>query len=182
MSKFVKNLIRDHIGSRLEGVNDALVVDVVGLDSNTTVALRKEFRQRNCELMVVKNSLAKRATEGTPLGVAFEGVEGSAAVLWGGEDIVSLAKALVEITKDKKYEELKTHGGVMDGGRLTAEMVKQVSKWPSREEQLSILMGQVLSPGATLVGQLNAAGANLSSQIKQLGEDQDDAGAEAATE
>jgi len=178
MSKYVKNLIADHISSRLEGVNDALVVDVIGLDSNSTVALRKEFREKNCELMVVKNSLAKRATEGTPLGAAFEGVEGSAAVLWGSEDIVSLAKALVEITKKNEYEDVRTHGGVMDGGHMSAEMVKEVSKWPSREEQLSLLMGQVLSPGATLVGQLAAAGANLASQIKQHSE-REEGGAEA---
>jgi len=58
----------------------------------------------------------------------------------------------------------------MDGGRLSAEQVKQVSKWPSRQEQLSILLGQILSPGANLVSQLTSVGGALASQIKEKAE------------
>ena len=46
----------------------------------------------------------------------------------------------------------------------------EVSKWPTRLEQLSLLMGQILSPGATLSSQLISAGGALASQIKQHGE------------
>ena len=49
----------------------------------------------------------------------------------------------------------------MDGAKLSADEVKKVSKWPSRAEQLSILVGQILSPGATLSAQLLGAGAKL---------------------
>ena len=58
----------------------------------------------------------------------------------------------------------------MDGERLDAEQVERVSKWPSRVEQLSLLLGQILSPGAMLVSQLNSAGGALASQIEQRGE------------
>ena len=58
----------------------------------------------------------------------------------------------------------------MDGERLTAPQVEQVSKWPSRTEQLSILLGQILSPGAMLASQLNSVGGALASQIEQKGE------------
>ncbi len=52
--------------------------------------------------MVVKNSLARRATEGTSLSTAFEGIEGSHAVLWGAEDFVSLVKEVNELDKDEE--------------------------------------------------------------------------------
>jgi len=68
------------------------------------------------------------------------------------------------------FEPFAARGGVMDGGRLTAEQVRAVSKWPSRQEQLSILSGQILSPGAMLASQLISAGGALASQIKQKGE------------
>ena len=55
-------------------------------------------------------------------------------------------------------------------GQLTAEEVKEVSKWPSREEQLSLLMGQILGPGATLSAQLLGPGKLVASQVKQKGE------------
>ena len=46
----------------------------------------------------------------------------------------------------------------MDGAALSADQVRQVSKWPSRQEQLSILLGQILAPGANLVSQLTSVG------------------------
>ncbi len=171
MSKYVKNLLTETIRKRLEGVESALVVNVVGLNAGQDYLLRKELRAKNINLMVVRNSLARRATEGTLLGPAFEGLDGSAAVLWGGEDIVSLAKEVVRITKDKQFEGFTPRGGAMDGQKLSAEDIEKVSKWPSRAEQLSILVGQILSPGANLVSQLTSAGGALASQIKQKAEE-----------
>lgn len=170
MSKFVKNLISDDLRKRLEGVENALLVSVAGLDANKNFRLRKTLREKNISLVVVKNSLARRATEGTPLAPAFEEMEGSLAVVWGAEDVVSLAKEITRLASDKQFEPFSARGGVMDGGRLTAEQVRAVSKWPSRQEQLSILSGQILSPGAMLASQLISAGGALASQIKQKAE------------
>jgi large subunit ribosomal protein L10 len=173
MSKFVKNLICDDLRKRLDGVENALLVSVAGLDAIKNSRLRKTLRDKNINLMVVKNSLARRATEGTPLAAAFEVMEGSLAVVWGAEDIVSLAKQITALTGEKQYEPFAARGGVMDGSRLSAEQVTAVSKWPSRQEQLSILVGQMLSPGATLAAQLTGGGASLASQIKQKGEEKE---------
>lgn len=173
MSKYVKQLMTDELKHRWEGVQDALLVDVAKLEANDAVALRRRLREKGVSLMVVKNSLALRATEGTSLAAAFEGIEGTHAVAWGAEDIVSLAKEVVAATEDATYEAFETRGGVMDGARLSAEEVKQVSKWPSRTEQLSILMGQILGPGMTLNAQLLGPGASLGSQIKQKGEEEE---------
>ena len=173
MSKFVKDLVTDQLKQELSGVQDLLLVNVVGLTANRTSALRKALREKNIKLMVVKNSLARRATEGTQLAPAFEGSEGTLAMVWGASDIVALAKEVVKLASDKEYELFQARGGVMDGAKLKAEEVAQVSKWPSREEQLSLLLGQILSPGAKLSSQLISAGGALASQIKQKGEGDD---------
>jgi large subunit ribosomal protein L10 len=120
--------------------------------------------------MVVKNSLAARATEGTVLAPAFEGATGTLAVVWGAEDIVSLAKQITKLAADPAYPKLETRGGVMEGGALTAQGVDQISKWKSRTEQLSVLVGQILSPGSKLSSQLRGPGGKLASQIKKKGE------------
>ncbi len=173
MSKYVKDLITKDLSSRLEGVNDAVLVNVIGIDSNSTVKLRKEFREKNINLMVVKNSLVRRATEGTPLAAAFEGVVGTLAVVWGAEDFVSLVKEVDQLDKDEgDYERFETRGGVMDGEQLSAERVKEISKWPSRQEQLSLLVGQILAPGANLLSQIAAPGGALASQIEQKSKDE----------
>jgi len=173
MSKYVKNLITDHLRERLQGVNDALLVNVIGLDANANNRLRTELESKDINLLVVKNSLAARATAGTPLGPMFEGLTGTAAVCWGSEDIVSLAKEVIRLVKDKEYEALAARGGVMDGERLDVDKVTEVSKWPSRTEQLSLLLGQILSPGANLVSQLTSPAATLAGQIDQRAEEEE---------
>ena len=73
MSKVIKNLVSEHYRGRLNGVNDLLLVNVIGMDANGVSSLRRKLREQNIQLMVVKNSLAARATEGTVLAPAFEG-------------------------------------------------------------------------------------------------------------
>ncbi|MGD9721892.1 MAG: 50S ribosomal protein L10 [Pirellulales bacterium] len=182
MSKLVKDLVRDQLQRELDGVSDLLLVNVVGLTANRAAALRRSLRQKNIKLMVVKNSQARRATEGTALAPAFEGSKGTLAMVWGSSDIVSLAKEVVRLAGDKEFEAFRARGGVMDGTRLASDEVERISKWPSREEQISILLGQILSPGAKLASQLISCGGALASQIKQHGEGEESGGESASGE
>ena len=172
MSKQLKNLIAAEIGHRLAGVSDALLVNVIGMNSLSTYNLRKELRGKNIQLLVVKSSLAGRATEGTPLGQAFAEGEGSLAVVWGADDFVSLAKEVVGLQKKPEFEKFQARGGLMDGEKLTAEKVGEVSKWPNRVGQIGLLMGQMLSPGGQLLSQLESVGGALASQIEQKSKDE----------
>lgn len=173
MSKYVKQLVTDEIKHRLANVSDALLVNVIGMNTDNTYALRKKLREKNIQLLVIKNSLARRATEGTALAPAFEGAQGTLALCWGASDFVQLAKEITDIEKIPQFDKLQTRGGVMDREQLTAERVKEISKWPSRTEQLSMLLGQILSPGATLLSQISGPGGALLSQVKQKGEGDD---------
>jgi large subunit ribosomal protein L10 len=183
MSKYVKNLIADDLRQRLQNVHDALLVNMVGLNANANTRLRKELRGKNIHVLVIKNSMAARATEGTSLAPLFQDLGGTAALCWGAEDIVSLAKEITKLARDDKNAPFATRAGVMDGERLDAAQVEQVSKWPNRTEQLSILLGQILSPGAMLSSQLISVGGALASQIEQKAEaaEEGEKPAEAAT-
>ena len=173
MSKYVKELLSNEISNRLEGVTDCVLANVIGLDANTNVALRKRLREKDIRLLVVKNSLAQRATEGTVLAPVFEGITGTNAVLWGAEDFVSLVKEVEDLNKDEEFDDFKTRGGIMDGEPLSPERVTEISKWPSRAEQLSLLVGQILGPGSQLAAQLTGPGSALASQVKQKAEDEE---------
>ena len=164
MSKYVKELVTRDIRRRLEGVDDAVLVSCVGMDANTTNELRGELDKKDIHMLVVKNSLARRATEGTQLAAAFEGAAGQVGICWGSTDFVSLVKELVEL------DNFVAGGGVMDGEKLDADGLKAVSKWPSRQEQISMLVGQILGPGAQISGALLGPGKTLNSQIKKKGE------------
>ncbi len=171
MSKAVKDLVISGLSKRLEGVNDCVLVDVIGMEANDTCALRKRLRDKNISLTVVKNGLARRATEGTPLAPAFEQMEGSLAVCWGGDDFIDLVKEVTELDKSDEFDKFEARGGVMDGESLTSDKVKEISKWPNRVEQLSLLAGQIMGPGSTLAAQLNGPGGTLVGQIKSKSEE-----------
>ena len=172
MSKLVKNLLAKDLSNRLDGVEDCVLANVIGMDANSTSALRKRLREKGIGMMVVKNSLAQRATEGSSLAPAFEGISGTHAVLWGADDFVSLVKEVTELSKDGEgFEVFETRGGAMDGVQLTPEKVLEISKWPNRAEQLSMLVGQIMGPGAQLAAQLNGPGGALVSQVKSKSEE-----------
>ena len=169
MSKYVKDLLTKDLAGRLDGVEECIVADVIGMNANSTSDLRKRLRTKGIRLMVVKNSLARRAFEGKALAPAFEGIDGTAAVMWGAEDFVTLVKEAVALDKDEEeFEKFTARGGVMDGEQMDAAAVARVSKWPSRSDQLSMLVGQLLGPGATLAAQLKGPGGTLAAQVKTI--------------
>ncbi len=176
MSKVVKKLVSRDISSRLKGVNDAIVANIVGMTGEENYNIRKTLRDQGIGLMVVKRTMAARATDGTSLRPAFDKQAGSMAVIWGCEDFVSLTRTITKLVNSGQFPKLEIKGGVMDGDALTADQVKKVSKWPSRQEQISLLVGQILSPGATLSGQLVGPARKIAGQVKKLIENQEKTG------
>lgn len=172
MSKFVKEMMTDDLVAKWDGVEELVMVNVVGMEANATVELRKRFREKNISLMVIKNSLARRAATDTTLAPAFEGASGAQAVVWGAEDVVALAKEVMDVAGDKAFENFEPTGGVLDGAKLSPADVVAVSKWPTRSEMLSTISGQIMGPAMTLSAQLLGPGKLLASQVKQKGEEE----------
>ncbi|MEC8558287.1 MAG: 50S ribosomal protein L10 [Planctomycetota bacterium] len=169
MSKYVKNLLAEDIKSRLEGVEDAIIADVIAMDSDASFRIRKHFREKGISMLVVKRSIANRASEETKLRPLFEQKQGSIAVIWGCEDFVSLAKEVAAVCKDEDgFPNFVLKGGVMDGDGMDAAKVMEVSKWPNRQEQIAMLVGQILGPGSQLAAQIKGPGSKLASQVKKL--------------
>ncbi len=182
MSKYVKGLITDHVRAQIEGAQDALLVSMVGVDSNMNGQIRTDLASKGVRVLFVKNSLARRACVGSKLEGLFDNIEGPVAVCWGSTDVVSLAKEIVRLSQDKRFAPGKNApagtgflvvGGIMDGDVMSSEMVVQVSKWASREETIAKLVGQILGPGANLAAALVGPGAALASQVKSKSEGED---------
>lgn len=173
MSKVVKRLVARDISNRFQGVNDAIVGNIVGMSGDENYNIRKNLRDKGIGVMVVKRTLAARATDGTSLRPAFDNLSGSVAVIWGSEDFVSLCKTVTKLVDSGEFPKLEIKAGVMDGEALTADQVKKVSKWPSRQEQISLLVGQILSPGAILSGQLVGPARKIAGQVKKIIENQE---------
>ena len=191
MSKYVKGLLTEHVRQQLTGVDNALLVRMIGVSANMNGQIRSELVTRGVHVLYVKNSMARRACEGTGLEGLFDNLSGPVAVCWGAEDVVSLAKEVVGLAQDKRFAPDKKKaapgtgfliaGGIMNGQPMSAEMVAEVSKWASREETISMVIGQAVGAGANLIAGILGAGGTLVGQIRSKGEgdsDETDASAE----
>ena len=101
-----------------------LVVDVSGLTGNEVNALRVELSAKDISLLTVKNSLARRACDGTSLEALGPVLEGSSTLVWGGEDIVALSREITNWAKE--VDTLAIKGGAVDGKTLDAAGVDKL--------------------------------------------------------
>jgi ribosomal protein L10 len=181
MSKYVKQLITNEVKNRLEGVQYLMLVNLTGINANLNKNIRASLAGKGINLMVIKNSLANRATEGTPLAPVFKNLAGANAICWGASDIVALAKELVNLSKSKELKGFEIKGAALDGEAFNASQAVEISKWLSREEQISVIVGQIVSIGAALSGQIISVGGAVASQIAKIAEKEDNGGNVAET-
>ncbi|MDR2641887.1 MAG: 50S ribosomal protein L10 [Planctomycetaceae bacterium] len=182
MSKYVKQLITKEIRNRLDGANYLMLVNLTGIDANVNKDIRANLARKGINLMVIKNSLAGRAADNTSLASAFKNLTGANAICWGASDIVALAKELVALTKGKDTKGFEIKGAILDGETFDAAQATEISKWLTREEQISVLVGQIVSIGAMLSGQIISVGGAVASQIAKVAEKENSESAESQTE
>jgi len=129
-----------------------------GLTVTEMGSLRRDLRSAEVKMQVVKNTLARRAAEGTDFAVAEEFFSGPTAIAYG-TDPVALAKALSDFAKSNKA--LKILGGVLDGKRLDQADVKALASLPSREVLLAMMLGSMQAPLSGFVRTLNEVPASF---------------------
>ena len=155
----------DAIRDRFERATAAVLLDFRGLDVASANELRTEFRKAGIDYKVVKNTLIKRAVEGT--GLAKDDfhahLTGQTAIAWTYEDPSAAAKIVKAFRKDDaKAKKLAVKCGVldnviMDGARVESELATM----PGKDEIRAMLLAQLMAPAQKLVMQLSAPAQNL---------------------
>ncbi len=139
-----------------EDVKDAasvVLVDYRGLTVAQDTELRKQLREAGVIYKVCKNTMMKRAFEGTDFAALDEHLEGPSALAISKDDATAPARILCKFAKDAQALELKA--GVVEGTVYDAAALTELSKIPSREELLSKLLGSLQSPITNLARVLN---------------------------
>lgn len=171
MSKPVKNLITNQYKSIFGGLDGAVVVDIRGIESNDTNAMRTDLAEKQIKVTVVKNSLAKRAFAGGELEGIGEYLEGSSTLVYPvGDDasVVSVAREIVDWAK--KLQNLTFKGAVMDGIAFGPEELKRLSDFPTKEEAKAKVVQLLLSPAQNLVSATLSPGRNIAGILKTIQE------------
>jgi large subunit ribosomal protein L10 len=142
------------LSNRLDSAKIAIVTDYKGLNVASFQELRRELRKNNAEIRVAKNTLLRRAVDGTPFDVIVDHLQGTTALTVSYEDPVAPAKILVQFAKD--HPELQIRVGAFEGKALTPEELVALSKLPSKEVMLATLLSVMNAVPTSLVQVLSA--------------------------
>ncbi len=134
----------------------AVFANFSGVNAVDMTLLRKELRDSDTRLKVVKNTLAKIAAEGTDFQAATDFFEGPVSVALGfGEDISAPAKTLLEFAK--KNKDLDIIGGLVDGSLMDKAGVKSLADMPPKPVVQSMLLNVLQAPARNFVGVLEGS-------------------------
>jgi large subunit ribosomal protein L10 len=134
-----KKEITDELRGKFSRSEIVILTDYKGLNVAAVTELRRKLRDAGVDFKVVKNTLLRRAAEGTAAEPLRDSFTGPSAVAMSYKDPVAPAKVLTEFAKSN--DRLEIRGGAMAGRLLSVEDIKALSALPSREA----LLGQVLS-------------------------------------
>jgi large subunit ribosomal protein L7/L12 len=153
MKREEKQQLVNELHEKFSTATVAILTEFNGLGVSEMTELRQKLRGVKGELRVVKNTLARRAVEGTSMTATLDAFQGPIAVTFGYADPVAPAKILKEFV-DKRTEKIKVKIGVVEGQVLDSMGLKRVASLPKKEVLIADLMNRMQAPMSGLVGGL----------------------------
>jgi large subunit ribosomal protein L10 len=174
MNRTEKAAAVDELGKDLAQSSNAVLLGFTGLKVPEVTELRRQVRATRSRYLVVKNTLALRATRGTPLEALAEHFVGPTAVAFNATDPVALAKVLTSFAKANPNLVFKA--AVIEGRAVAAAEVRTIAELPSREELVSRLLFLMQSPLRRLAVVLSGPARNLASVVAQIADQKSKSG------
>ena len=156
------------IGADLDGANAIFAVDYRGISVTQAAELRHRLSEADASFTVVKNRLAKRATEAAGASDLDEHLVGPTALTYVHGDAVLAAKAISDFVRANGVPTYK--GGIMEGSVLDQEQFASIARLPGLDALRGQLVGLAASPLTGVVRTLNQLIQGLASQLGQVAE------------
>ncbi len=162
------------VSARLANAQSVVLAEYRGLPVEDITTLRAQARASGVYLRVLKNTLARRAVQGTPFEKLADQMYGPLA--YGiSDDPVAAAKVLH--TYAKGNDKLVIMGGMMPHQLMTAKEVGSLATMPPREQLLATLMGTMQAPVAKFVQTLNEVPSKFARTLAALRDQKEKAAA-----
>ncbi|GGA04495.1 50S ribosomal protein L10 [Paenibacillus marchantiophytorum] len=139
-----KELAVAEVTEKFKASASTIIADYRGLNVAQVTQLRKTLREAGIEFVVLKNSLARRASANAELSALDEYLTGPTAIAFSKDDLVAPAKILTEFAK--KNDQLSVKGGVVEGRVVGYDQIKALAELPSRDGLLSMLLSVLQAP------------------------------------
>jgi len=154
---------------RFKNARAAMLVGFKGMTVSKDQELRNQLREAGGSYEVVKNTLARKASEGTVLEPARDQFKGVTAVALSPGDPVGLSKAIAKFTKANP-EIFSFKIGIVEGKVVALKDVEAIASLPSKEELISKILFLINCQAQRLVTVISAVPRNLAIVVKQIGE------------
>lgn len=148
-AKREKQVTVDEIKDKIQRCKSAVVVDYLGISVAQANAMRKKLREADVDYTVYKNTLVKRAIEGTEFANMAEVLEGPSAFAFSYDDATAPARLINESIKE--YKKMAFKAGFVDGTYYDAEGMTAIASIPSRDVLIAKFLGSIQSPISKLV-------------------------------
>ena len=139
-----KQIIIDEIKDKFERAESAVVIDYMGITVAEADEMRKKLREAEVDYTVYKNTLVKRAIEGTKYEALGEILEGPSGFAFSYDDATAPARVLNDARK--AYKKMEFKGGIIEGEYYDKENIEKIAAIPSRDTLISKFMGSIQSP------------------------------------
>ena len=126
-----KQIIIDEIKDKFERAESAVVIDYMGITVAEADEMRKKLREAEVDYTVYKNTLVKRAIEGTKYEALGEILEGPSGFAFSYDDATAPARVLNDARK--AYKKMEFKGGIIEGEYYDKENIEKIAAIPSWE-------------------------------------------------
>ncbi len=155
----------DSLRQDLERSKNLFVTGYEKLRVSQDFELRKVVRGAGGQYRVVKNTLAERASEGTPAGQVLKDLRGMTSLAYTTNDPVALAKALTAYAKTNPSFTFKA--GVVEGRVIDIRAIHELANMPPKEEIFAKLLYMINAPAQRLAAAIQAVGRTLAVVVDQ---------------
>ncbi|GBE00086.1 50S ribosomal protein L10 [bacterium BMS3Abin07] len=143
-----------------------ILTDYKGLTVEELSEARRKFRDAKMDYSVVKNTLARIASDETPITSARDYFQGPVGIAFGYDDPVLAVKSVLAYSKAN--EKFKIKCGIIEGSLVEENELKKIAVLPSKDMLLSMLAGAFSAPASKLAAGLNATIAKFGYALEAL--------------
>ena len=168
-----KKAIVAEVNEVASGALSVVLADYHGVEANDLTVLRRQARDGGVYLRVVRNTLAKRAVEGTEFECVGTVLTGPTILAFSLEDPGAAARLLKDFAKEQKEFEIKALA--VGGELLGADQIDRLAKMPTRDQALAMLAGVIQAPVTKLVRTFNEVPSKITRAVAAVRDQKKDA-------
>ena len=168
-----KKAIVAEVNEAAQSALSAVIADYRGLSVGQMTALRKQAREGGVYLKVVRNTLAKRAVDGTDFECLQDSLVGPTVLAFSQEDPGAAARLIKDFAKENKELEVKALS--ISGQVLGAEQIDVLAKMPTLDQARAMLMSVMIAPVTKLARTLNEFPASITRVMAAVAEEKKNA-------